>query len=57
MAKYKRFINNEQRKIVEPLLPVAKRSGECGRPALDNRQVLECILWALRTGARWLEIS
>jgi transposase len=53
MAKYNRFIKNDQWKLLEPLLPKPKRSGKGGRPAIDNRQVLEGILWVLRTGARW----
>ena len=52
MAKYKRFIKNDQWKLLEPLLPKAKRSRKGGRPAIENRQVLEGILWVLRTGAR-----
>ncbi len=56
MAKYKRFINNDQWKLLEPLIPKAKRSRKGGRPAMDNRQVLEGILWVLRTGARWQDL-
>jgi transposase len=56
MAKYKRSINNDQWKLLEPLLPKAKRSRKGGRPAIDNRQVLEGILWVLRTGARWQDL-
>jgi len=52
MAKYQRFINDEKWKLLEPLLPKAKPSRKGGRPAIDNRQVLEGILWVLRTGAR-----
>jgi transposase len=56
MAKYKRFINDEQWKLLEPLLPKVKRSRKGGRPAIDNRKVLEGILWVLRTGARWQDL-
>ena len=56
MAKYKRFINDDQWKLLEPLLPVAKRSRKGGRPPINNRQVLEGILWVLRTGARWQDM-
>jgi len=56
MAKYKRFINDDQWKLLEPLLPKAKHSRKGGRPAIDNRQVLEGILWVLRTGARWQDM-
>jgi transposase len=56
MAKYKRFINDDQWKLLEPRLPKAKHSRKGGRPAIDNRQVLEGILWVLRTGARWQDM-
>jgi hypothetical protein len=56
MAKYKGFINDDQWKLLEPLLPKAKRSRKGGRPAIDNRKVLEGILWVLRTGARWQDL-
>ena len=52
MAKYTRFINDDQWKLLEPLLPKAKQRRKGGRPAIENRQVLEIILWVLRTGAR-----
>ena len=52
MAKYTRFIKNDQWKLLEPLLPKAKRSAKGGRPPIENREVLEGILWVLRTGAR-----
>ena len=44
MAKYIRFINDDQCKLLEPLLPKAKRSRKGCRPAVDNREVLEGIL-------------
>ena len=55
MAKRTRFINDEQWKKLEPLLP-ARRVGRVGRPCADNREVLEGILWILRTGARWKDL-
>ena len=55
MAKYTRFINDEQWKKIEPLLPKPKT--DCvGRPAADNREVLEGILWILRSGGRWKDL-
>jgi hypothetical protein len=56
MAEYTRFINDEQWKKLEPLLPKRKPSPKGGRPATDNREVLEGILWILRTGARWQDL-
>jgi len=53
MAEYTRFINNDQWKLLKPLLQEPKRNPKGGRPPIDNRLVLEGILWILRTGARW----
>ena len=55
MADTTRFINDEQWKRLEPLLPKPKR-GRVGRPPAGNRQVLEGILWVLRSGARWRDL-
>ena len=52
MAKYTCFIKNDQWKLLEPLLPKPKRSPKGERLSFDNREVLEGILWILRTGAR-----
>ena len=57
MAEYTRFINDEQWKLLKPLLPEPKTSPKGGRPPIDNRKVLEGILWILRTGARWQDLS
>lgn len=42
-------LTNEQWAQLEPLLPPEKP--HTGRPALDLRQVMNSILWVLRTGA------
>ncbi len=55
MPEYTHFINDEQWKKIEPLLP-KPRAGRVGRPPADNREVLEGILWILRTGARWKDL-
>ena len=47
------FLTDEQWRRIEPLLP--KRESR-GRPWADNRQVLEGILWVLKTGARWRDL-
>ena len=56
MAEYTQFINDEQWKKLEPLLPKPKQNPKGGRPPADNREVLEGILWVLRTGARWQDL-
>ena len=56
MAKYTQFINDEQWKKLGPILPKPKAKPKGGRPPADNRQVLEGILWILRTGARWQDL-
>jgi transposase len=49
----KAFLSDEQWKCIEPLLPELSSRG---RPWADNRQVLEGILWILKTGARWRDL-
>ena len=53
MARYTRFLTDEQWAKIEPLLPKPKSGSRGGRPWADNREVLEGILWILRTGAPW----
>ena len=52
MAKYTRLIYDGQWKPLEPLQPKPDASLKGGLPPVDNRQVLESILWVLCTGAR-----
>ena len=48
---------NEQWKRIEPLIPKPKwRPGCRGRPPRDLRDVLDGILWVLRTGAPWKDL-
>jgi len=56
MAKDKAMLTEEQWKKIGPLLPAPKRSRRGGRKPIDNRIVLEGILWILRTGARWQDL-
>ena len=47
-------LTNEQWAVVEPLLPKpVKRIGGKGRPRVDNRAILNGLLWVMRTGAPW----
>jgi transposase len=50
-------INDKQWAILEPLLPKPKtRADGKGRPWRDPRDVLNGILWILRTGAPWKDL-
>ena len=50
-------LTNEQWQQLEPLIPKSKaRPGQPGRPPRDPREVLNGILWVLRTGAPWMDM-
>lgn len=47
-------LTEEQWAVVEPLLPkLVKRADGKGRPRVCNREILNGILWVMRTGAPW----
>ena len=46
-------LTDEQWAQIEPLLP---QRAATGRPPKDHRQVLNGILWILRTGAPWRDL-
>ena len=48
-------LSDKEWEVIEPLLP-ALPSGIRGRPWRNNREVLEGILWILRTGAPWRDL-
>src|SRR5437867_4879625 len=48
-------LTDEQWTIVAPLIPKPKVRAD-GRPWCDDRQVLNGILWILRTGAHWRDV-
>ena len=56
MSRHDSELTDEQWKMIEPLLPRAKRSKAGGRPPKENRDCLEGILWVLRSGARWKDL-
>ena len=50
-------LTNEQWAQIQDLIPdPVKRADGRGRPARDKRQVLEGVLWILRTGAPWKDL-
>jgi len=56
MALREQFLTDARWEKIEPLLPDMPRSKRGGRPWAESRQVLEGILWILRTGARWKDL-
>jgi transposase len=54
MARERDILTDEQWARLEPLLPPQKPV--TGRPAKPHREVLEAILWVLRTGAPWRDL-
>jgi len=50
----RRDLSNEQWQRLEPLLPPLKP--RTGKPNRDHRQVVNGILWILRTGAPWRDL-
>ena len=46
-------LTDEQWAILAPLLPPPEKQTRRGRPRRDDKEVLEGILWVLRTGAQW----
>ena len=47
-------LTDEQWSVIEPLLPkLVKRADGKGRPRVDDRTILNGILWIMRTGAPW----
>ena len=51
-------LTGEQWTVLEPLLPEEERTPprKRGRPWKDPRQVLNAVLWILRTGAPWKDL-
>ena len=50
-------LTDKQWEIIEPLIPDGKNGpGRKGRPRRNNRDVLDAILWILRTGAPWKDL-
>lgn len=49
-------LTNEQWEVIEPLIPKPVKKDGRGRPRKNPREVLNGILWILRTGAPWPEL-
>lgn len=50
-------LTDEQWAIIEPLLPeLPRREDGRGRPWRETREVMDGILWILRSGARWKDL-
>ena len=46
-------VSEAEWRLLEPLLP---ERGRKSRPAFDNRQIVNGILWRIRTGAPWRDL-
>ena len=50
-------LTDEQWAIIAPLIPEPpRREDRRGRPGKDSREVINGILWVLRSGARWVDM-
>jgi transposase len=49
-------LTEEQWLLIQPLLPPQPKSGGRGRPALDQRRILDGIFWKLRYRRPWRAI-
>jgi transposase len=50
MSRYD--LTDSEWRVIEPLLPNKPR----GVPRVDDRRVLNCIFWVLRSGAAWRDL-
>ena len=56
MARRSVRLTDAQWAKIEPHLPRPQRSRAGGRPRVANRDVVDGILWVLKTGARWRDL-
>ena len=49
-------LTDEQWSILAPLLPPPEKKNRCGRPRRGDKELLEGMLWVLRTGAQWAQL-
>ena len=48
-------LSDDEWNRIKDLLP-AERTGKKGRPAKDNRMIVNAVMWLLHTGAPWRDI-
>ena len=56
MARSGPLLTEVQWEKIAPLLPKSAPESQARPPWIDNRRVLEGILWILRSGARWQDL-
>ena len=56
MARSRPSLTEAQWQKIAPLLPKPRWHRNGGRPWIENRRVLEGILWSLRSGAPWQDL-
>jgi transposase len=56
MARSGPLLTEARWKKIAFLLPQPPKQRKGGRPWIENRRVLEGILWILRSGARWQDL-
>ncbi len=56
MTRYGRLLADAPWEKIRPLFPQRPPRPRGGRPAANERKVLEGILWMLRRGARWQDL-
>lgn len=50
-------LTEEQWQLIEPLIPKPRiRKDRKGRPSTDRRQLVQGMMWILKTGARWQDL-
>lgn len=49
-------LTNEQWSLLAPLIPIPVKKDGRGRPRKSDRDILDGILWILRTGAPWKDL-
>jgi transposase len=56
MARERIRLTDKQWSQIEPVLAKLPKKRGAGRPRIGNREVIDGILWVLKTGARWRDL-